>query len=117
MVERLQLSMSEATKKLSSESIQIDPIVPETPNVNQDAYQETGQDSVQLNIVEHDENVTNEPCCSLRIFFRIMMFLAIFLGIGGAIFGIGYLFYPASVYIFFIFFISCLYCCGPCLPP
>ena len=69
MVERLQLSMSEATKKLSSESIQIDPIVPETPNINQDANQETRQDMVQLTIVEHDENVTSEPCCSFFLVF------------------------------------------------
>ena len=41
MVERLQLSVSEATKKLSSESIQIDPIVPETPNLQLDNNQET----------------------------------------------------------------------------
>ena len=95
MVEKLQLSMSEATKKLSSENIQIDPIVPETQNVNRDAYQETRQDTVQLNIIEHDENVTSEPCCSrfIRIFFKIITFLGIFLGTGGTFFGIGYLFY------------------------
>ena len=115
MVERLQLSMSEATKKLSSESIQIDPIVPETPNVNRDAYQETRQDTVQLNIVEHDENVTSEPCCFrfIRIFFRIMKFLGIFLGIGGAFFGAGYLIYLGGGVLVFI--IMC-YCCLLCPP-
>ena len=34
------------------------------PNINQDANQETRQDMVQLTIVEHDENVTSEPCCA-----------------------------------------------------
>ena len=63
MVERLQLSLSEGTKKLVSESIQIDPIVPETPNLQLDTNQETRRATVQLNIVEDDENVTSEPCC------------------------------------------------------
>ena len=63
MVERLQLSLSEGTKKLVSESIQIDPIVPETPNLQLDTNQETRQATVQLNIVEDDENVRSEPCC------------------------------------------------------
>ena len=63
MVERLQLSLSEGTKKLVSESVQIDPIVPETPNLQSDTNQETRQATVQLNIVEDDENVTSEPCC------------------------------------------------------
>ena len=64
MVERLQFSVSEATKKLVSESIQIDPIVPERPNVHRDTNQEARQDTVQLNIVEDDENVMSEPCCN-----------------------------------------------------
>ena len=59
MVERLQSSVSEATKKLVSESIQIDSIVPETPNVHQNTNQEARQDTVQLNIVEDNENVTS----------------------------------------------------------
>jgi hypothetical protein len=59
MVERLQFSVSEATKKLVSESIQIDPIVPETPNVHRDTNQEARRDTVQLNIAEDDEI----PCC------------------------------------------------------
>ena len=63
MVERLQLSVSEATKKLVTESIQIDPILPETQNVQRDTNQEPRQDSVQLNIVEDNENVISEPCC------------------------------------------------------
>ena len=106
MVERLQLSMSEATKKLSSESIQIDPIVPETPNINQDANQETRQDMVQLTIVEHDENVTSEPCCSFfLVFYWVLgvLFLALAIWIcylgGGAI-------------IFFILFCGCCLLCS-----
>ena len=52
---RLQLSISQVDKKLASESIQIDAIVPKTP-------EETRQASVQLNIVEDDENVTSQCC-------------------------------------------------------
>ena len=52
---RLQLSISKVDKKLASESIQIDAIVPKTP-------EETRQASVQLNIVEDDENVTSQCC-------------------------------------------------------
>merc|ERR1712166_459823 len=55
MVERLQLSISKVDKKLTSESIQIDAIVPKTP-------EETREASVQLNIVEDDENVTSQCC-------------------------------------------------------
>ena len=83
MVERLQLSLSEGTKKLVSESIQIDPIVPETPNLQLDTNQETRQATVRLHIVEDDENVTSEPCCPdclywLKIiFFSIIIFLVI----------------------------------------
>jgi hypothetical protein len=97
MVERLQLSMSEATKKLSSESTLIDPIVPETPNVNRNAYQETRQATVELNIVEDDENVTSEPrsanCLNLltRIFLCFIVLVGCFL-IGGYILLICYLF-------------------------
>ena len=65
MVERLQLSIAEATKKLTSESIQIDAIQPETPNVILDTNQETRQATVELNIVEDDENITSEPGWSL----------------------------------------------------
>ena len=46
MVERLQSSVSEATKKLVSESIQIDPIVPTTANVHRDTNQEARQDPI-----------------------------------------------------------------------
>mgnify|MGYP002041762953 FL=1 len=59
MVEKLQMSMSEATKKLSSERIQIDPNEPETPNVCRDTNLLIRQANVQLNIVEDDENVTS----------------------------------------------------------
>ena len=65
MVERLQLSDSEVTKKLTSESIQIDSIVPKTQNVWRDTNQETKQATVQLSIVEDDENVTSETFCAL----------------------------------------------------
>ena len=64
MVERLQSSVSEATKKLVSENIQIDPIVQETPSVNRDTNREARQDTVQLNIVEDDENLMSQPCCA-----------------------------------------------------
>ena len=97
MVERLQLSLSEGTKKLASESIQIDPIVPETPNLHRDTNQETRQATVQLNIVEDDENVTSEPCCAdclnlLIITFCCLFFVLVFCSmIGGYLFLIGYL--------------------------
>ena len=100
MVERLQSSVSEATKKLVSENVQIDPIVPKTPNVCRDTA------TVQLNIVEDDENVTSErccdPCCNLilgliRILFGIIVCLLVTSMIGGVFFGIGYLFYLGTV--------------------
>ena len=47
---RLQLSISKVDKKLALESIQIDAIVPKTP-------EETRKASIQLNIIEDDENV------------------------------------------------------------
>ena len=78
MVERLQLSISEATNKLVSESIQIDSIVPETPNVHQNTNQEARQDTVQLNIVEDNENVMSDPCCTCdRICEAIFMLIVI----------------------------------------
>ena len=93
MVERLQLSVSEATKKLVSESIQIDPIVPETQNVHRDTNQEARRDTVQLNIVEDDENVMSEPCCDP---FRIYGLIGIMFGVTMC-FVIGYLFYLGTV--------------------
>ena len=87
MVERLQLSLSEGTKKLVSESIQIDPIVPETPNLRSDTNQETRQATVQLNIVEDDENVTSEPCCDedcldlLKITFFFIIISLLIVGV------------------------------------
>ena len=102
MVEKLQMSMSEATKKLSSERIQIDPILPETPNVCWDTNQENRQATVQLNIVEDDENVTSEPCCAgclnllIRMFFcyivLVVMTLVVCFLIGGYIILIDYMF-------------------------
>ena len=97
MVERLQLSLSEGTKKLESESIQIDPIVPETSNLHGDTNQETKQATVQLNIVEDDESVTSEPCCAdclnnlIFIFFCITFFLVFCSLFVSYIFLIGYL--------------------------
>ena len=87
MVERLQLSLSEGTKKLVSESIQIDQIVPETPNLRSDTNQETRQATVQLNIVEDDENVTSEPCCDedcldlLKITFFFIIISLLIVGV------------------------------------
>ena len=98
MVERLQLSLSEGTKKLVSESIQINPIVPETPNLHRDTNQETRQATVQLNIVEDDENVMSEPCCAdclnllIGIVFCIIFVLVVCSIIGGYLFLIVYLF-------------------------
>ena len=88
MVERLQSSVSEGTKKLASENIQIDPIVDNT--------------TVQLNIVENDENLTREPrcepCCDLffgltKIMLGVILCLVLVSMVGGVFFGIGYLFY------------------------
>ena len=98
MVERLQLSLSEGTKKLASESIQINPIVPEKPNLHRDINQETRQATIQLNIVEDDENVTSETCCAeclkllIGIFFCIIFFLVFCSIFAGYLFLIGYLF-------------------------
>jgi hypothetical protein len=92
MVERLQLSLSEGTKKLASESIQINPIVPETPNLHRDINQETRQATIQLNIVEDDENVTSEPCCADCLnFLKIIFFSFIIALVSLSIFA-GYLF-------------------------
>ena len=97
MVERLQLSLSEGTKKLVSESIQIDPIVPEISNLHWDTNQETRQATVRLNIVEDDENVTSEPCCDdclnlLTFLFFCFIFVLACYSIFGICFLIGYLF-------------------------
>ena len=90
MVERLQLSLSEGTKKLASESIQIDPIVPETPNLHRDTNQETRQAADQLNIVENDEYVTSEPRL-IGIFFGIISALIVCGMLGGYFYLISYL--------------------------
>ena len=89
MVESLQLSISEATKKLTSESIQTDPIEPETPNVfpytnPSMTNQENRQATVELNIVEDDENITSEPGWSLCEWIACLfclLFVLISLGI------------------------------------
>ena len=109
MVERLQLSLSEGTKKLVSESIQIDPIVPETPNVHRpnvhqsnvhqpnvhrpnvhrDTNQEARRDTVQLNIVEDDENAMSEPCsCSCLHSCSFNCDQSVIFGLIGIMFGV-----------------------------
>ena len=98
MVERLQLSLSEGTKKLASESIQFNPIVPETTNLHRDNNQETRQATVQLYIVGDDENVMSEPCCAdclnllIGIVFCIIFVLVVCSIIGGYLFLIVHLF-------------------------
>ena len=47
-----------------SESIQIDPIITKTPKFCEDTNQATRRGTVQLNIVEDDENVTSRPWCA-----------------------------------------------------
>ena len=91
MGETLQLSTSEATKKLTSGSIQIDKIEPETANVCLDTNQESRQATVELNIVKDDENVTRKlgPCQWIG-FFLIITVWSFF--IGGALYNIGNLF-------------------------
>ena len=102
MVERLQSSVSEATKKLVSENIQIDPIVPDIQTIIHGTNQNARQGTVQLNIVEDDENLTREPrcepCCDLffrliKIMFGVILCLVLVSMVGGVFFGIGYLFY------------------------
>ena len=102
MVERLQSSVSEATKKLVSENIQIDPIVPDIQTIIHGTNQNARQGTVQLNIVEDDENLTREPrcepCCDLffgliKIMFGVILCLVLCSMVGGVFFGIGYLFY------------------------
>ena len=92
MVERLQLSLSEGTKKLVSESIQIDPIVPETPNLQLDTNQETRRATVQLNIVEDDENVTSEPCCADCFYLLKTIFFGLIIALVSCSIFAGYLF-------------------------
>ena len=58
------MSDLELNKESASVSIRIDPIVPKTPKVHGGTNQETRKATVQLNIVEDDENVTSEPCCA-----------------------------------------------------
>ena len=107
---RLQLSISRVDKKLASDSIQIDPIVPKTP-------EETRQASVQLNIVGDGENVTGQCCARkcpnpcrilLLIIQTIFWFIVLILGLslalgfvamlGAYLFFIGHLFYLGTWY-------------------
>ena len=55
---------SDLNKKSASMNIQIEAIVPKTQKVHGDTNQETKKVAVQINIVEVEENVTNEPCCT-----------------------------------------------------
>ena len=96
MVEKLQLSISEATKKLSSESIQIDAIEPETPNIWLDTIQENRQATVELNIVVDNENVTSELGSCQWIAYLINTIFAclfVFLIIGAGLFVNGVILY------------------------
>ena len=47
-----------------SESIQLGAIMTETPKVGEDPNQATRRDTVQLNIIKDNENVTSQPCCA-----------------------------------------------------
>ena len=58
------MSDSDLNKKSASMNIQIEAIVPKTQKVHGDTNQETRKAAVQLNIVEVEENVTSEPCCT-----------------------------------------------------
>ena len=58
------MSDSDLNKKSASMNIQIEAIVPKTPKVHGDTNQETRKATVQLNIVEVDENVKIEPFCA-----------------------------------------------------
>ena len=96
-LEEMVLSLSEGTKKLALESIQINPIWPETPNLHRNTNQETRKATVQLSIVEDDENVTSETCCAdcidlLIVFFFLIIFVLACYSIFGICFLIGYLF-------------------------
>ena len=93
MVEKLQSSMSEATKKLLSERIQIDPDVPEATNVCRDTNQIIRQANIPLDDVEDVENMTIEPCSCCGLFLSLVFCSMI----GGAFFGIGYLFYLGTL--------------------
>ena len=92
MGKTFELSFSGAIKKLTSERIQIDKVEPETPNVCLDTNQETSQATVELNIVEDDENVTSEldPWSWSK---TISFCFALFFLIGFGLFGIGNLLY------------------------
>ena len=93
MVERLQLSISEATKKITSESIQIDAIQPETPNIYLHTNQENRQATVELNIVEDDENVTSEPGWSLcEWIFCLFCLLIVLCSLGIIFYVVGLMF-------------------------
>ena len=61
----VQISNSETAKKSTSGRIQIDAKDREAWEIiKQPTNQETRQVTVQLNIVEDDENVSSEPCCA-----------------------------------------------------
>ena len=96
MGETFQLSFSGAIKKLTSESIQIDKVEPETPNVCLDTNQETRHTTVELNIVEDNENVTSELGLCQWIAYLINTIFAclfVFLIIGAGLFVNGVILY------------------------
>ena len=69
------------------------------------------EDAEDKEPVEDDENMTIELCSCYGLFLSLFSFSMI----GGAFFGIGYLFYPESVYIIFFLGSCCLYFCCLCL--
>ena len=101
-IEEMVLSLSEGTKKLALESIQINPIVPETPNFHRNPNQDAKKATVQLNIFEDDENVKSEPCCADCLKILLIMIISCFISlifvlvicsmIGGYIYLIVYMF-------------------------
>ena len=86
------MSDLELNKKSASEIIQIDPIVRKTPKVHGDTNQETRQATVQLNIVEDDENVTSEPCCADCFYLLKTIFFGLIIALVSCSIFAGYLF-------------------------
>ena len=60
-------------------------------NQNWNTNQETRQATVELNIVEDDENVTSKPGCTIKLCFFFMVLVVCFL-VGGYVFLIYYMF-------------------------
>ena len=80
--------------------------------------------TVQLNIVENDENLTREPrcepCCDLffgltKIMLGVILCLVLVSMVGGVFFGIGYLFYIGTtpsviVGLFLVWVVGKMFC-------